>query len=993
MPYNFTTVEKKWQKYWLENKTFRAMDPEEAGGLSKAYVLDMFPYPSGAGLHVGHPEGYTATDIVSRYLRMRGYNVLHPMGWDAFGLPAEQYAIKNNVHPRETTAKNIENFRRQIQMLGLSYDWDREIDTTDPGYYKWTQWIFLQLFNSYFDPVDEKARPVSHLINELENEKLVVGPDGSVRSNPTLEGMEEVSGEIRVERLWRELTQQERLDVIAGQRLAYTDEVPVNWCPGLGTVLANEEVIDGKSEVGGFPVERRPMRQWMLRITAYADRLLKDLDLLNWPEPLKEMQRNWIGRSEGAHVDFEIAPADAHVVSTDVASGEPGEGDGGGEVITVFTTRPDTLYGATYMVLAPEHPLVDEITPATHRETVEAYRTACAAKSERERMTETKDKTGTFIGAYAINPVNDAKIPIYIADYVLLGYGTGAIMAVPAHDERDFEFAKKFEIEMRAVVMPGDEWLKEHWRGGEGITEYRAEYHRDPGKFAIAFTGVGTAINSPAINGLPTPEGKAKIIDWLEEKELGRRAITYKLRDWLFSRQRYWGEPFPILLDEEGNAHAVEESELPVMLPEVADFKPTGTPEPPLSKAKEWTRVVRNGKTFTRETNTMPQWAGSCWYYLRFTDPRNKQRFVDPKKEQYWMAVDLYVGGVEHAVLHLLYSRFWHKVLFDLGYVGTPEPFARLVNQGLILGEQEYTAFYAGDTPVSASDVRDLSEEMQEQKAVMVAYHKQTGERIAGTRVSEDDVERRAEGYVLKSNQQIRVDARAFKMSKSRGNVVNPDDIVRDYGADCFRLYEMYMGPLTQQKPWNTRDIVGMSRFLNSVWRNLIGEDDAPAHKSRVSDGAIPEELDRQMHRTIKKVGEDIESMGFNTAIAKLIELNNAMNKLPAIPRGLAENFTLMLAPLAPHVAEEIWQRLGHERSLARRPWPTFDAAKLVESTMDLPVQVNGKLRDKITVPADADEATILETAEKAPGIKQWIDGKVIKKRIYVPKKLVNLVV
>ncbi|HXE56050.1 MAG TPA: class I tRNA ligase family protein, partial [Tepidisphaeraceae bacterium] len=714
MPYNFTTIEKKWQQYWLEHKTFRAMEPDEATSLRKAYVLDMFPYPSGAGLHVGHPEGYTATDIVSRYLRMRGYNVLHPMGWDAFGLPAEQYAIKTNTHPRDTTEKNIENFRRQIRMLGLSYDWDREIDTTDPHYYKWTQWIFLQLFNSYFDPIDQKARPISHLINELQNENLVVAPDGSVRVNPTQEGLEEISGEVRVERLWRELTVEEQQEAIAVQRLAYTDEVPVNWCPALGTVLANEEVIDGKSEVGGFPVERRPMRQWMLRITAYADRLLKDLDTLDWPEPLKEMQRNWIGRSEGAHVDFEIEPPDEHVREIDAVRGEPDTNGDGDLFVTVFTTRPDTLYGATYMVLAPEHPLVDRITPSAHRETIEAYRTACAARSERDRMAETKEKTGAFTGAYAINPVNNEKIPIYIADYVLMGYGTGAIMAVPAHDERDFEFAKKFDLPIRAVVMPPDEWLREQVialskaklahmpaeinvggqtiriadldsamrkkvmeaheaaaksvperiaaMGEAGLKGLREDYVKDAGRYPIAFTGTGIAINSPIIDRLPTPQAKSKMIDWLEDDESGHRAITYKLRDWLFSRQRYWGEPFPILLDEQGNAYPVDESELPVTLPEVADFKPTGTPEPPLSKAKDWVTVVKDGRTFMRETNTMPQWAGSCWYYLRFIDPHNEQRFVDPAKERYWMPVDLYVGGVEHAVLHLLYSRFWHKV-------------------------------------------------------------------------------------------------------------------------------------------------------------------------------------------------------------------------------------------------------------------------------------------------------------------------------------------
>ena len=994
MPYNFTTIEKKWQQHWLEHKTFAALEPADAESMQKMYVLDMFPYPSGAGLHVGHPEGYTATDIVSRYLRMRGYNVLHPMGWDAFGLPAEQYAIKNNVHPRETTAKNIENFRRQIQILGLSYDWDREIDTTDPEYYKWSQWIFLQLFSSYFDPIEQKARPISHLLNELQNEHLVIAPDGSIRVNSTLEGLREIAGEVRVERLWVELSAEEQQDVIAAQRLAYTDEVAVNWCPGLGTVLANEEVIDGKSEVGGFPVERRPMRQWMLRITAYADRLLNDLDTLDWPEPLKEMQRNWIGRSEGAHVDFEIVPPDEHVRETDEARGEPEEnGDGDDLSITVFTTRPDTLYGATYMVLAPEHPLVDRITPDARRETIEAYRTACAAKSERERMAETKDKTGAFTGAFAINPMNQERIPIYIADYVLIGYGTGAIMAVPAHDQRDFEFAKEFDLKMRAVVLPSDSWLKENWRGGKSVTELRAEYERDPGNFATAFTGDGVAINSALINGLPTAQGKSKTIDYLEDEELGHRAITYKLRDWLFSRQRYWGEPFPILLDEEGNAYAVDESELPVTLPDVADFKPTGTPEPPLAKAKDWVKVVKDGRTFYRETNTMPQWAGSCWYYLRFIDPHNKQRFVDPAKEKYWMPVDLYVGGVEHAVLHLLYSRFWHKVLFDLGHVSTAEPFQRLVNQGLILGEQEYTAFFAGDMPVSVSDIRDLTEEMIDQRSQIVGIHKESGDKIFGRRVDESEVEKKSDGYYLKVHPKIRVDARAFKMSKSRGNVVNPDDIVRDYGADCFRLYEMYMGPLEQQKPWNTRDIVGMSRFLNAVWRNIVGEDDALIGKTRAADQPIPDALDRQLHRTIKKVGEDIEGLRFNTAIAELIKLNNEMSHLPAIPRDLAETFTLLLAPFAPHIAEEIWHRLGHERSLARRPWPTYDPAKLTESTMELPVQVNGKLRDKITVPADSDEASILQAAQRAPGVQQWTNGKSVKKQIYVPKKLVNIVV
>lgn len=996
MPYNFTTIEKKWQQYWLDHKSFRALEPQEAGDAPKSYVLDMFPYPSGAGLHVGHPEGYTATDIVSRYLRMRGHNVLHPMGWDAFGLPAEQYAIKTNTHPRTTTEQNITNFRRQIQMLGLSYDWDREIDTTDPEYYKWTQWIFLQLFNSYFDPNEQKAWPISHLINELQNENLVVGPDGSVRTNPNSEGLEEIAGDVRVERLWRELTPDEQQDIIAGQRLAYTDEVPVNWCPGLGTVLANEEVIDGKSEREGYPVERRPMRQWMLRITAYADRLLNDLDTLDWPEPLKEMQRNWIGRSEGAHVDFEIVPPDEHVRQTDANRGEPIEGGEDDDLsITVFTTRPDTLYGATYMVLAPEHPLVDRITPSAHRETIEAYRTQCAARSERDRMAESKEKTGVFTGAYAINPANGEKIPIFIADYVLMSYGTGAIMAVPAHDERDFEFAKKFNLPIRAVVMPDEAWLKaEAPSPNFDPLSLSTGYMENAGNWKKAFTGNGIAINSPAIDGLPTPEAKRRMIEKLEEDGTGHRAVTYKLRDWLFSRQRYWGEPIPILLDEQDNAYPVDESELPVTLPEMADFKPTGTPQPPLSKMTDWVNVTRGGRTFKRETNTMPQWAGSCWYYLRFIDPHNQQRFADAGKEAYWMPVDLYVGGVEHAVLHLLYSRFWHKVLFDLGYVSTAEPFRRLVNQGLILGEAEYHVFETeSGQPVSLSDVRDVEEEATENGIRIIGHHRASGAKLLGRRLREEDVEKVQDGYRLRSHPDVRVDARSFKMSKSRGNVVNPDTIVRDYGADTFRLYEMYMGPLKDQKPWNTRDIIGMFRFLNAVWRHLIGDDEAPVAGARVIDGPIPEAIDRQMHRTIKKVGEDIAGLRFNTAIAELIKLNNEMGGLASIPRTLAENFTLLLAPFAPHIAEEIWQRLGHDRSLARQAWPVYDETKLAESTMELPVQVNGKVRDKITVLADADEASILRTASAAPGVQQWIKGKSVKKQIYVPGKLVNLVV
>jgi len=1000
MAYDFTAIEKKWQQYWLANKTFRALDPEEAGNMPKAYVLDMFPYPSGAGLHVGHPEGYTATDIYSRYLRMKGYNVLHPMGWDAFGLPAEQYAVRHNVHPSITTRRNIDTFRRQIQSLGLGYDWDREIDTTDPSYYRWTQWIFLQIFNSYFDPVEKKARPIDHLVRQLLNDNYVVAPDGSLHVNPTQEGMEAIAGEVRMERKFSELSPEEQRDVIDSQRLAYMDEVPVNWCPALGTVLANEEVIDGRSEIGGYPVEKRPMRQWMLRITAYAERLLADLDLLQWPESLKEMQRNWIGRSEGAEVDFPVdisslSPAEDE---SEGARGENGEkADDGALEITVFTTRPDTLYGATYMVLAPEHPLVDRITTPAQRKPVEEYRAATAARSERDRVAETREKTGVFTGAYAINPLNNERIPIWIADYVLMTYGTGAIMAVPAHDQRDLDFARKFMLPVRAVVMPDEQWLRQHLGDANGdIAALREQYMRRPAAIQEAFVGDGVAINSEVINGLPTPEAKRRIVEFLEENGIGRPAVKYKLRDWLFSRQRYWGEPFPILLDEQGRAHAVPEEELPVCLPHMDDFKPTGTTDPPLSKAKDWVTVVREDGVYQRETNTMPQWAGSCWYYLRYIDPHNSQRMVDPARERYWMPVDLYVGGTEHAVLHLLYARFWHKVLYDLGHVSTPEPFMRLVNQGIILGEAEYHVFEdSAGRRVSLADVRDVQEEASGEGAVLVGWHRQTGEKLRGRRVPESAVQRTEQGFVLREDPSIRVDARSFKMSKSRGNVVNPDDVVRQYGADCFRLYEMYMGPLEAAKPWNTRDIIGMSRFLNSVWRNIVGDGENAGQQgaARVGDVPVPEALERQMHRTIKKVGEDIENLRFNTAIAELIKLNNEMTGLGTVPRRLAETFTLLLSPFAPHIAEEIWQRLGHQQSLARHPWPQYDPAMLAEAAMELPVQVNGRLRDKVVVPADAAEQDIIAAAESAAKVRPWLEGKTIVRRVYVPKKLINFVV
>jgi len=966
MSYNFTAIEKKWQRYWLENQSFRTLEPSEAGKMPKAYVLDMFPYPSGAGLHVGHPEGYTATDIVSRYFRMKGFNVLHPMGWDAFGLPAEQYAIKQNVHPRVTTEQNIRNFRRQIQMLGLSYDWEREIDTTDPAYYRWTQWIFLKLFNSYFHPIDQRACPIEHLIRDLQNGNFVVGPDGSVHVNPTHEALDALGGRVGIERLWQELDEGEQREIIDNQRLAYMDEIPVNWCAELGTVLANEEVIDGKSEVGGFPVVRQPMRQWVLRITAYAERLEKDLDQLNWPESLKEMQRNWIGRSVGAEVDFEIDPAS---IPPAAASSDDEDED---LTVTVYTTRPDTLYGATYLVLSPEHPLVDRITSSANRAAVDAYRKTVAAKSDRDRMAETKEKTGVFTGAVAVNPINDEKIPVWIADYVLMGYGTGAIMAVPAHDQRDFDFATKFKIPIRTVVKPAD--------GSEPPA-------------GAAFIGEGIAINSPLIDGLPTAEAKEKITDALADNGVGKRSVKFKLRDWVFSRQRYWGEPFPIVLDAEQNPWAVPENDLPVKLPEMTDFKPTGTLDPPLSKARDWMQITLGGKPAVRETNTMPQWAGSCWYYLRFIDPKNPDRFVDPEKEKYWMPVDLYVGGAEHAVLHLLYSRFWHKVLFDLGEVSTPEPFARLVNQGTILGEMEFHVFVrpAGGF-ISASELQDITEELTAEGPRLVGLQKSTDQKFVGNPIDSELAEKRGDRYVLKSDPSIALEARTFKMSKSRGNIVTPDEIVGDYGADTFRLYEMYMGPLEQQKPWNTRDIVGMSRFLSAVYRNLIGDDEA-GKSAQIVTSEIADDLDRQMHRTIKKVGEDIETLRFNTAIAELIKLNNEISKLPSIPRQLAETFTLLLAPFAPHLAEEIWNRLGHDKGLARHPWPQFVPAKLVESKIELPIQINGKLRATIWVAVDAEEKWILTSARELESVKSWIEGKTLIKQIYVPGKLISFVV
>ncbi|TMW71794.1 leucine--tRNA ligase [Alteribacter natronophilus] len=803
MAYNHKQVEQKWQQYWETNKTFKT---DEEYDRKKFYALDMFPYPSGAGLHVGHPEGYTATDILSRMKRMQGYNVLHPMGWDAFGLPAEQYAMDTGNHPREFTVDNINTFRRQIKALGFSYDWDREVSTVDEDYYKWTQWIFTKLY--------EKG-------------------------------------------------------------LAYIDEVAVNWCPALGTVLANEEVIDGVSERGGHPVERRPMKQWMLKITAYADRLLEDLDELDWPESLKDMQRNWIGRSEGADVTFAL--------------------DGHEEDVTVFTTRPDTLYGATYMVLAPEHSLVEKITTAEQKEAVTGYQKDVATKSDLERTELAKEKTGVFTGAYALHPVTGDKLPVWIADYVLASYGTGAVMAVPGHDERDHEFARTFDLPIVEVVSGGD--------------VDKEAYAED-----------GQHVNSDFLDGLHNEEAITKMISWLEENNKGAKKVTYRLRDWLFSRQRYWGEPIPIIHWEDGTMEAVPESELPLTLPEMNEFKPSGTGESPLANAEDWLVVEdpETGRKGRRETNTMPQWAGSCWYYLRYIDPENSEQLADPEKLKHWLPVDIYIGGAEHAVLHLLYARFWHKFLYDIDVVPTKEPFQKLYNQGMILGENNE------------------------------------------------------------------------KMSKSKGNVVNPDDIIDSHGADTLRLYEMFMGPLDASVAWSENGLDGARRFLDRVWRLIVKDD------GTLSDAIqdVPEEgsLTRTYHQTVKKVTEDCEGLRFNTAISQMMVFVNDAYKQETIPKTYVEGFVKMLSPIAPHIAEELWAVLGHEGTVTYEAWPAFDESRLVENEVEIVVQINGKVRTKLVIAKDASREDMEKAALDLDKIKEDTEGKTIRKVIAVPGKLVNIV-
>lgn len=802
MSFDHISIEKKWQKFWEENKTFKT---GEESGKRKFYALDMFPFPSGAGLHVGHPEGYTASDILARVKRMQGCNVLHPIGWDAFGLPAEQYALDTGNDPAEFTEHNINTFRRQIKALGFSYDWDREIDTTDPNYFKWTQWIFIKLY--------EKG-------------------------------------------------------------LAYVDEVAVNWCPALGTVLANEEVIDGKSERGGHPVERRPMKQWMLRITAYADRLIDDLDEVDWPENIKDMQRNWIGRSEGAEVTFGI--------------------EGHDETFTVFTTRPDTLFGATYAVLAPEHPFVDKITTAAQNEAVQAYLDQVKHKSDLERTDLAKDKSGVFTGAYAINPVNGEKMPIWIADYVLISYGTGAIMAVPAHDERDYEFAVKFNLPIKEVVA-----------GGDVTTE--------------AYTGDGLHVNSDFLDGLNKEDAISVMIKWLEEKEIGTKKVTFRLRDWLFSRQRYWGEPIPIIHWEDGTVEALKEEELPLLLPKSNDIKPSGTGESPLAKISAWVNVVdENGRKGRRETNTMPNWAGSSWYYLRYIDPNNDQVLADPEKLKEWLPVDIYIGGAEHAVLHLLYARFWHKFLFDIGVVSTKEPFQNLFNQGMILGENNE------------------------------------------------------------------------KMSKSKGNVVNPDDIVESHGADTLRIYEMFMGPLYASIAWSNNGLDGSRRFLDRIWRLLTDEKGNIAGNIIETDDLA--QLEKIYHQTVKKVTENFEELKFNTAISQLMVFINEAYKAEVMPKVFIEGFVKLLSPVAPHIAEELWEKLGHTDTITYETWPAYDEAKLVDDEVEIVIQINGKMKVKLMVPTDTPKEKLEEIAMDDHIIKEQIDGKTIRKVIAVPGKLVNIV-
>jgi len=943
-------IEQRWQEHWEAHETFRVPNPGEANfdeTRPKFYCLDMFPYPSGAGLHVGHPVGYIATDIISRYQRHRGCNVLHPMGWDAFGLPAEQYAIQTGVHPAETTRKAIDTFRKQLKSFGFGYDWSREFATIDPEYYKWTQWIWLRAYHAWFDPEQNKARPISELIDEFRKGIRPVKYDPNAPTGVVRGGLPEQDFGA-----WDSIDRAQQRQILDSYRLAYLSTQTVNWCPKLGTALANEEVIDGKSERGGYPVYRKPLKQWMFRITAYADRLLEDLDDLDWPDSTKTMQAEWIGRSEGADVDFPLVNAPSGEVQS----------------LYVFTTRPDTIFGATLMVVAPEHPLINAVlespTNETDARTLKEYVDNAKQRAEVDRVAESKKKTGVFTGVHATNPATGAQIPVWTADYVLMTYGSGAIMAVPAHDQRDHEFAEQFGLEIRTVVEP----------------EEKSDYH-DESAFAGEGRNVNSSNNEVSLDGLPTAQAKQTIIDWLERTNRGRRSVQYRLRDWLFSRQRYWGEPFPIVYDEQGNHYPVDEKNLPVTLPDLKDFQPVESDEPMplLAKAQAWVNttageagvspdVLPSDTPVRRETNTMPGWAGSCWYYLRFGDPRNDKRFVSAQAERYWMqgprqsdfsrsgekesaqgGVDLYIGGAEHAVLHLLYARFWHKILYDLGEISTPEPFSKLFHQGLLTS----WAYQRADKSL----------------------------------VPIDEVEQRDDKFIEKATGEPVTQIEA-KMSKSLRNVINPDDIIGEFSADTFRLYEMYMGPLESSKPWNTRDTIGLFRFLQRLWRLVINEDTGDMTLREQPD----DEIERHLHRTIAKVGNDIEKLSLNTAIAAMIEFINSATSSGGLTADQLERFVVLLSPFAPHLAEELWSRLGREPSVADAPWPMYDENMLQADTIEMPVQIMGKVRGRVEVPADADEKTIEDIALNDEKITAQLQDKTVRKVIVVPGKIINIV-
>jgi leucyl-tRNA synthetase len=1088
-------IERKWQKIWDERGTFVTPNPGAAGFDAKKpkfYCLDMFPYPSGAGLHVGHPEGYTATDIVSRFMRMRGFNVLHPMGYDAFGLPAEQYAIQTGVHPAQTTKAAITEFRRQLKRFGFSYDWTREVATIDPEYYKWTQWIFLRLYDSWFDPQAQSpaypdgrrhrgaARPIADLIAQLESGDIRVGLDGELVHIGQAAGLGALAGEPAGTRRWHELSDDERREVVDGQRLAYIGEITVNWCPALGTVLANDEVVDGKSERGGHPVKRLPLKQWQLRITAYAERLLEDLGLLDWPDATKAMQSEWIGRSEGAEIEFDVAGIGHQASGT------------GEDRLRVFTTRPDTLFGATYMVVAPEHELVERVlrdpAPETDVARLKAYVDAARNKSDVDRQAESKDKTGVFTGVYAVNPATGAKIPVWTADYVLMGYGTGAIMAVPAHDPRDFAFQQKYRLPWRQVVRalnpvqavpafelnltpysirihsPQDPWnfgcsstmsdgdlvTSAQWLrqaeaqsyinavlGGGGVTIINTTSAQEP-----CFAGEGVATNSASsevsLDELPTREAKRTIIAWLEKSGRGTRRVNYRLRDWTFSRQRYWGEPFPIVYDERGHAAAVGESALPVKLPALADYSPsTGDePTPTLAKAAAWVDttaeaagVPAGGKaSVRRETNTMPGSAGSSWYFLRYCDPTNAARFVSREAEAYWMGsghasgtqaggVDLYIGGSEHAVGHLLYARMWQKVLFDLGEVSRPEPFQRLFHQGMITS----FAYQRADKTLVAVDQVDLWEADPDERAklpevldgsddtlinlpkeIRITHLRlQPGALPARVRTSTHQkllvwqaraLKESGSFYFVREHLESKLTPIVAKMSKSLKNVVNPDEIIAEFGADTFRLYEMYMGPLEASKPWNTKDTVGLYRFLQRAWRLAVDEGTGAIKLAATPD----DKIERQLHRLIAKAEQDIPRLSLNTSIAAMIEFVNlasAGGATGTLTKSQLECFALVLAPFAPHIAEELWEKTGHAESLAFAPWPTFDPKMLVDDSVEIPVSVNGKVKERITVPAGLDKAGLEKLALADAKVVALLGGKPPSKVIAVPGKMVNLVV